>query len=104
MPFEFVDYIRKRTKLPEVIKRAGQLGWMRVGEMEKDIAEAIEAQGEPGLLQQPVRAKNGRWHVIDIEETRPVATASYEKVRANLKRKLIEERDVVVQQPPPLAK
>ncbi|UOD29521.1 energy transducer TonB [Massilia violaceinigra] len=100
----FVDYIRKRTKLPEVIRRAGQLGWMRVAEMEKGIAEAIEAQGEPGLLQQPVQAKNGRWHVIDIEETRPVATAGYEKVRATLKRKLIEEREVVVQQPPPVAK
>ncbi|HEX8614421.1 MAG TPA: energy transducer TonB [Telluria sp.] len=101
---KFAEFIRKRTKQPEVIKRAGQLGWMRVAEMEKDIGEAIEAQGEPGLLQQPVRGKNGRWHVIDIEETRPVAAASYEKVRASLKRKLIEERQVVVQQPPPMAK
>ncbi|RSZ60604.1 hypothetical protein HF313_19210 [Massilia atriviolacea] len=97
---KFTDFIRKRTKLPEVIKRAGQVGWMRVADMEKDVAEAIEGQGEPGLLQEPVRAKSGRWHVIDIEDTRPVATAGYEKVKASLKRKLIEEREVVVQQPP----
>lgn len=101
---KFSEFIRKRTKQPELIKRAGQLGWMRVAEMEKDFAEAIEGQGEPGLLQEPVRAKNGRWHVIDIEETRPVATAGFEKVKASLKRKLIEERQVVLQQAPPLAK
>lgn len=97
---KFVDYIRKRTKVPDVIKRAGQLGWMKVGEMEKNFAQAIEAQGEPGLLQEPVRGKNERWHVIDIEETRPLPAPGYEKSRASLKRKLIEEREVVVQQPP----
>jgi hypothetical protein len=99
----FGELIRLRTKVPDVIKRAGQLGWMRVAEMDKNVAQALEMQGEPGLLQAPVRGQAGRWHVIDIQETRPVATASFEKTRASLKRRLIEERLVHVQQAPPPA-
>ncbi|NHZ82698.1 hypothetical protein F2P44_25965 [Massilia sp. CCM 8695] len=98
----FAEIARTRAKKPNKTKLEGELGWMRLAQMDKSIAEVIEAHGVPGVVPVPVRGVAGGWHVIEIQQTRPAESAGYEQLKAELRRKLIEERDIVVQQPPAL--
>ncbi|MDQ1829274.1 TonB family protein [Massilia scottii] len=96
----FAEIARTRAKTPAEAKLEGKLGWMRLAQMDNPIARAIEAHGVPGLLPTALRGHSGGWHVIEIQQTRPAESAGYDQIKTELRRKLIEERDIVVDQPP----
>lgn len=80
----------------------GALGWLRPTDTVQEFSRAVALHGKTGLLPAPVHTAFG-WHVIEIEASRPGVVPPYdEEARRILKERLIGEREVIVQQPPPL--
>jgi peptidyl-prolyl cis-trans isomerase C len=72
----------------------GDLGWFTAGMMVPDFEAAVIAL-EPGQVSGPVQTQFG-WHIIQLNEVRPVAAPPLEEVRTdilnNLNRALVDAR------------
>ena len=67
----------------------GELGWFGAGMMVAEFEDAVTAM-EPGTISEPVQTQFG-WHVIRLNETRPVAPPPLEEVSAEIAGALQEE-------------
>jgi peptidyl-prolyl cis-trans isomerase C len=82
----------------------GALGWLRPTDTVPEFSKALAEHGKPGLLPSPVKSPFG-WHVIEIEDARPSYMPPYDdEARGILSRRLVGEREIIVQTPPSLKK
>ncbi len=80
---------------PSAKNNRGKLEWFAAKEMDPAFAEAAFALSSPGELSVPVQSKFG-WHVIRLDERRPVTMPPYEQVReviiADIRKKYVDGR------------
>ncbi len=76
---DFATIARERSKDPGSGAQGGDLGWFGAGMMVEPFEQAVVAL-EPGAVSAPVETQFG-WHVIRLNETRPVPVPTLEEVR-----------------------
>jgi peptidyl-prolyl cis-trans isomerase C len=86
---DFAEVARRRSTGPGA-REGGDLGFFKRGDMIPDF-EAVAFTLRPGqVADNPVRTQFG-WHVIKVEERRPVPTPSYDESREQLRQQAFEE-------------
>jgi peptidyl-prolyl cis-trans isomerase C len=87
-----IAQIQKGAKFEDVAKKAstdgskdqgGDLGWFAPGQMVKPFSEAVEKLQKGQMTQAPVKTDFG-WHVIRLDDTRPVAPPPFDAVKDRL--------------------
>lgn len=76
----FADVASRTSRDPGSKAKGGDLGWVRPAHMVREFATGMRNAGI-GLYPQPVRTAFG-WHVIQVEEVRPLRVHSFEEWRA----------------------
>ncbi len=76
---DFAAIARERSQDPGSGQNGGDLGWFGTGMMVQPFEAAVVAL-EPGAVSAPVETQFG-WHVIRLNETRPVPIPTLEEVR-----------------------
>jgi len=64
-------------------KQGGDLGWLSQGQMDPAIEKALKGMEEHSFSTTPVQSTFG-WHVLLLEESRPVPQPSFAEMRATL--------------------
>ncbi len=87
-PFEAVA--KKFSQDPGTAPTGGDLPWFSRGMMVKPFEDAAFAL-KPGQVSEPVRTQYG-WHIIKLEASRPAGKVPFEAAKADIKRRLAEEK------------
>lgn len=69
----------------------GDLGWFQAEQMVPSFSDAVEALEPGSYTKEPVQTQFG-WHIIQLEESRPVAPPPLEEVRQQLVALIAQER------------
>ena len=69
----------------------GELGWFNLTGMVKPFGDAVKGLKKGEFTQQPVQTQFG-WHVIELEDTRPVNPPPFDQVKQRLVTRLIQKR------------
>ncbi|WP_020560094.1 peptidylprolyl isomerase [Thiofilum flexile] len=69
----------------------GDLGWFRPDSMVPPFAEAVSKMEPNTISKEPVQTQFG-WHIIKLEEKRPVKLPDFEQIKPQLKRLLEQEK------------
>jgi peptidyl-prolyl cis-trans isomerase C len=86
---DFAELAKKHSTGPSG-KNGGDLGWFEPGQMVKDFSDAA-IQLKPGSYSKtPVKTQFG-WHVILLEDSRPVEPPAFEAVRQQLATQMTAE-------------
>ncbi len=91
-PGRFAALAKKHSQDPGSAERGGDLGFVQRGFMVKEFEDAVFSM-KPGEISQPVLTQYG-FHIIRLDEIKPVKTTPFEQVRADL---LDEARKAQVQ-------
>lgn len=84
--------LKKGAKFEELAKQSidpgskengGELGWSSAGNFVKPFAEALTALGKGKYTETPVKTEFG-YHVIELEDTRPLNAPSFEEMKPRL--------------------
>ena len=75
----------------ESSKDGGNLGWFNQGEMIPEFFNAVAAMKPGEISKVPVKTEYG-WHVIKLEDTRPLKNITFDKVKGGIRNALQEER------------
>lgn len=90
---DFAELARAHSTGPSG-PNGGDLGWFGDGMMVAEFETAVKAL-EPGAISAPVQTQFG-WHVIQLNDTRPVTAPEFEEVQAelaaDLQREVVETR------------
>lgn len=86
---DFATIARERSQDPGSGQAGGNLGWFGTGMMVQPFEEAVVAL-EPGTVSDPVETQFG-WHVIRLDETRPVPVPTLEDVRQEIESMLEQQ-------------
>ena len=86
---DFAAIARERSQDPGSGAQGGDLGWFGTGMMVQPFEDAVVAL-EPGAVSAPVETQFG-WHVIRLNETRPVPVPTLEEVREQIAGQLEQE-------------
>lgn len=78
----FASVATRVSRDPGSASKGGDLGWVRRGDLVPEFTVAFR-NTETGLYPEPVRTPYG-WHVIHVEEVRPVQVPRFEEVRGRL--------------------
>lgn len=87
-----IAQIDKGAKFEDVAKKlstdgskdqGGDLGWFSPAQMVKPFSEAVEKLQKGEMTKEPVKSDFG-WHVIRLDDTRPVTPPPYEAVKDRL--------------------
>lgn len=69
----------------------GDLGWFTATRMVKPFADAVKALKKGETTPEPVQTQYG-WHIIKLEETREVTPPTFEQVKAQVTKNLIQKK------------
>jgi len=86
---DFAEIAQERSKDPGSGQAGGELGWFGAGMMVQPFEDAVVAL-EPGAVSAPVETQFG-WHVIRLNETRPIPIPTLEEVRDELASQLEQQ-------------
>jgi peptidyl-prolyl cis-trans isomerase C len=64
-------------------QEGGDLGWFAASRMVKPFADAVETLEKGAYTKEPIQSQFG-WHVIKLEDTRPLNPPAFEEVEAQL--------------------
>ena len=87
---EFAAVAAEASEDPGSARAGGSLGWVERGMMVPAFEDALFAMAE-GTVSEPVRSEFG-WHLIQLEEVRAAAGASFEEVYDELLREYSRRR------------
>jgi peptidyl-prolyl cis-trans isomerase C len=86
---DFADVARDRSIDTGSGQAGGDLGWFGAGMMVPEFEAGVMAL-EPGAVSDPVQSQFG-WHVIRLNETRPMAAPTLDEVRDEISNRLQQE-------------
>ena len=86
----FEDVAKEYSKDPGSAKQGGDLGYFTKDKMVKEFADAAFAL-KKGAVSAPVKTSFG-WHLIKLEDVRPVTIPTFNDARDGLKTKIQERR------------
>ncbi|PZP86931.1 MAG: peptidylprolyl isomerase [Azospirillum brasilense] len=87
---KFEDVAREYSKDPGSAKQGGDLGYFTKDKMVKPFADAAFSM-KKGAVSEPVKSQFG-WHVIKVEDSRPVTIPTYNQVKEQLRVSLQEKK------------
>jgi len=94
---KFEDLAKKNSKDPGSAERGGDLGWAPASNYVQPFAQAVTSLKKGGVSAKPVQTQFG-WHVIQVEDTRPVQFPPLEQVRPQLEEMLRQQKLAEYQQ------
>lgn len=77
------EQLAKENSIDPSGKQGGDLGWFSPNRMVKPFSEAVEKLKKGEFTTEPVHTQFG-WHVIQLEDTKPVTPPSYDAVKQQL--------------------
>ncbi|WP_346913256.1 peptidylprolyl isomerase [uncultured Roseibium sp.] len=87
---DFAELAKEKSTGPSGPK-GGELGYFSKGQMVPEFETAAFALGKGSITKEPVQTQFG-WHVIKVEDKRPLEKPKFEDVAAQLRQQLIRER------------
>ncbi|OZI45353.1 peptidylprolyl isomerase [Bordetella genomosp. 5] len=87
---KFEDLAKKNSKDPGSAERGGDLGWAPPTNYVAPFAEAVTKLKKGQLVDKPVQTQFG-WHVIQVEDTRPVEFPPMDQVRPQIEEMLRQQ-------------
>lgn len=87
---KFDDLAKKNSKDPGSAERGGDLGWAPATNYVQPFAEAVTKLKKGQLVDKPVQTQFG-WHVIQVDDTRPVEFPAMDQVRPQLEEMLRQQ-------------
>ncbi len=72
-------------------QEGGDLGWFAANRMVKPFADAVQALEKGKYTAEPVQSQFG-WHVIKLEDTRPLSPPAFESVEQQLKQLVTQDK------------
>ncbi|MBY0454923.1 MAG: peptidyl-prolyl cis-trans isomerase [Burkholderiaceae bacterium] len=87
---KFEDIAKAHSADPGSAAKGGDLGFFGKGRMVKPFEEAVDALQQPGDLSGVVQSNFG-YHIIRLEERKPVSTKPFEEVRDGLHAEIISK-------------
>ncbi|MEJ0009395.1 MAG: peptidylprolyl isomerase [Alphaproteobacteria bacterium] len=86
----FADVAKQYSKDPGTASQGGDLGYFTRDKMVPEFANAAFAM-KKGEISDPVKSPFG-WHIIEVEDIRPVTVPTYNEAKDDLKSKLQEKK------------
>lgn len=87
---DFVELAKERSTGPSA-GDGGNLGWFQAGSMVPEFAKAVQAMQAGDISTVPVQTQFG-YHVIMLEETRPVTPPPFEQVKEQVRQALTRDK------------
>ncbi len=78
------ETLAKEKSTDSSAEEGGDLGWFTPARMVKPFADAVQALEKGAYTKEPVQSQFG-WHVIKLEDTRPLTPPPFEAVETQLK-------------------
>lgn len=78
------ETLAKENSSDSSAEDGGDLGWFAPARMVKPFADAVQALEKGAYTKEPVQSQFG-WHVIKLEDTRPLTPPPFEAVETQLK-------------------
>lgn len=79
----FADAAKKDSIDPGSGNNGGDLGWAPSSNYVPEFAQAVESLQKGELSQEPVKSQFG-WHIIEVEDVRPVPFPSFDEAKGQL--------------------
>ncbi|WP_457756127.1 SurA N-terminal domain-containing protein [Thermodesulfatator indicus] len=89
-PKDFAKVAAKYSDDPHTKDKGGELGWVKANEISQNLREVIFTAKE-GEIIGPLRTPSG-YHIFLIEKIKPAKTKSFEEVKEEIRKKLIETK------------
>ena len=86
----FTKIAKDKSKDPGSKDKGGDMGWIQTNMVVKPFAEALTNLKKGSISAIPVQTQYG-WHVIKLEDTRPLQTPEFDKVKESLAQSLQEK-------------
>ncbi|MBO9356545.1 peptidylprolyl isomerase [Bordetella petrii] len=86
----FADLAKKNSKDPGSATKGGDLGWAAPTNYVKPFADTVSSLKKGELADKPVQTQFG-WHIIEVEDTRPVEFPPLDQVRPQLEEMLRQQ-------------
>jgi peptidyl-prolyl cis-trans isomerase C len=87
----FAALARANSTDAQSARKGGELGWFNQSEMQADFFNAVAGMKQGDISAQPVKTEFG-WHVIQLEETRPLKMPGFDEVKGAVRQLLQQER------------
>ena len=87
----FAKIAKDKSKDPGSKDKGGELGWFPANTMVKPFAEALTVLKKGSVSAAPVQTQFG-WHVIKLEDTRPLQAPEFDKVKDDLAKTLQQKQ------------
>jgi len=85
------DELAKQSKDPGSRENGGDLGWGSAAKYVKPFADAVAALGKGKYSDTPVKTDFG-YHVIQVDDSRPLTPPTYDQVKPQLLQRLQQEQ------------
>ena len=72
-------------------KQGGDLGWFNQGAMVPEFFNAVLEMKKGEISKEPVKSEFG-WHIIKLEDTRPLKVPAFDQVKANVRQLVQQEK------------
>lgn len=72
-------------------KNGGELGWNAPNTFVKEFADAVSSMKKGETSKAPVKTQFG-WHIIRVEDVRPIQVPSLDEVKADIARQIEKTR------------
>lgn len=88
---DFATLAKEKSKDTGSKEKGGDLGWFALDGMVKQFSEAVGKLQKGSYSKTPVQTQFG-WHVIKLEDTRPMQPPAYDKVKSGLEKQLQQQQ------------
>lgn len=88
---KFEDLAKKYSKDPGSAKKGGDLNWADPSSFVKEFSDAMVALKKGEMTKTPVKTKFG-WHIIKLEDSRPMQFPPFDSVQDQLRKELQQKR------------
>ena len=88
---DFAAIAKEKSKDTGSKEKGGDLGWFALDGMVKPFSEAVGKLQKGDYTHTPIQTQFG-WHVIKLENTRPMQPPAYDKVKAGLQKQLQQQQ------------
>ncbi|RZJ09849.1 MAG: peptidylprolyl isomerase [Rubrivivax sp.] len=93
----FEELAKKNSKDPGSAANGGDLDFMDPGKLVPEYSQAMTALQKGEMTQEPVKSKFG-YHIIKLEDVRPVSFPAFDDVKAQVKQSLEQQKMAEFQQ------
>jgi peptidyl-prolyl cis-trans isomerase C len=89
-PASFARLAAEKSKDPGSKTRGGDLGWFDARQMVPEFSAAVASLDKGSFTQEPVKTQFG-YHVILLEDTKPIEAPPFDDVKANLSQQMQQQ-------------